>query len=71
VQSTLTTIEVEAPEPSFTGGDSITQYVFVRDDGPLTSYLTQETSTTNTFTFEGLTAGTQYRFKVAVINTIG
>jgi hypothetical protein len=39
ILSTLTTIEVEAPEPSFNGGNEITEYVFIRDDGPLTSYL--------------------------------
>jgi len=58
-------------ESSFNGGDSITSYAFVRDDGPLTAYLDQETQAGSSYTFTGLSAGTYYRVKVAAINSIG
>ena len=71
ITSTTSSIRIQAPEPSFNGGSALTKYVFVRDDGPLTSFMSQIESDTNTHTFEGLVSGTIYRFKVSAINSIG
>lgn len=38
VISTQTTITLSASEPQFNGGSAVTQYVFARDNGPLTSF---------------------------------
>lgn len=71
ILSTPSSITIQASPPSFTGGAQITSYAFTRDQGPTTSFMAQFTSATNSYLFTGLTAGTQYRFKVAAINSIG
>jgi hypothetical protein len=38
VSSSLTTLTVEAPEPSFNGGSPVTVYAFQRNDGPLSEW---------------------------------
>lgn len=46
-------------------------YSFIRDNGPLTAFMPAQISDQPEFKFEGLTAGTQYRFKVSRSNSIG
>jgi hypothetical protein len=41
VASTPTSVTIEAPTPSFDGGSEILNYVFTRDNGPLTAYTAQ------------------------------
>jgi len=43
----------------------------MRDDGPLTEFLTRVQSSSSSYTFEGLEAGKMYRVKVAAMNSIG
>ena len=38
VSSSMTTLTVEAPEPSFNGGSAVTAYAFQRNDGPLSEW---------------------------------
>jgi titin len=71
VVSTETTIEIQASYPHFDGGDAVTDYAYTRDEGPLTAFVTQTNSSNAQYTFENLTPGTIYRFKVAAINSIG
>lgn len=40
VSSTSENIEISAPAPSFDGGDTVTHYAFMRDEGPLTDFTT-------------------------------
>lgn len=54
IQSTTTYITIQATYPGFDGGSSVTQYVFTRDNGPLTDFITQVTSFNSTYTFTGL-----------------
>lgn len=69
--STKTTIQIEATYPHFDGGSPVTEYVYIRDSGPLTPFEPQQTSTQAQYTFNNLTPGVIYRFKVAAINLIG
>jgi hypothetical protein len=70
ISSTSSSVTVEATA-SFDGGDMITAYTFVRDDGPLTDYQTHVTHSASSHTFEALEQGKMYRFKVAAMNSIG
>lgn len=70
VTSNAASITIKAVA-AFDGGDQITQYVFMRDDGPLTEFLTRVQSSSSSYTFEGLEAGKMYRVKVAAMNSIG
>lgn len=71
VLSTQTSITVVTEHPPFNGGDEVTQFAFSRDDGPLTAFQPQELSSSEQYTFTGLTAGVLYRFKASAINSIG
>lgn len=72
VSSTATTIILQAPLPSFDGGQALTSYAFRRDDGPSTDFLSQQTQTASLSTFTWtVTTGKFYRFQVAGINSIG
>lgn len=70
VTSNAASITIQAIA-AFDGGDKITHYVFMRDDGPLTDFQTRVQSSSSFYTFEGLEAGKMYRVKVAAINSIG
>jgi hypothetical protein len=70
VESTATSVQIQAVA-AFDGGDDITAYIFIRDDGPLSSYQSQVSQAEATYTFEDLQAGQMYRLKVAAVNSIG
>jgi hypothetical protein len=53
VTSTENSIEVSS-NVSFDGGDSISHFVFTRDDGPLTQFTEEAVVSQNSYKFTGL-----------------